>query len=343
MNLEVYQVFAYLVIGLAIVMYVVLDGFDLGVGIIHIFSRTDEERRVNLNAIGPFWDGNAVWLVVVAGGLLSAFPFVYGSLFSGFYLTTMIVLASIIFRIAALEFRSKKEGKFWRSIWDIIFWLTSIAISFFAGLVIGNLITGVPLNANREIIFQFGDQFGLYPIFVGIMTVLLLASHGNLFLVLKTTKKIYEQALQKTPITSALFFIGFLVVTVWTWIEYPYMTERMNQHILFYLVPLLMVISMVMQIILTHYRKHFLAFISSSLVIALLFINFGIGTFPNMIISNIDVANSLTLFNASAQISTLKIYMFVVVVGLPLVFLYITVLYSVFRAKTEVQKDGSGY
>ncbi len=139
----------YGVIGVAALFYVVLDGFDLGVGALHLLARNDTQRRVFLNAIGPVWDGNEVWIVIVMGGLFAGFPNAYATIFSGFYTLLMFLIAGLIFRAAAIEFRSKRESSIWRNLWDVVFAFSSILVAFILGVLIGNMVEGIPLNASQ--------------------------------------------------------------------------------------------------------------------------------------------------------------------------------------------------
>ena len=159
MNEYILSFLWYLVIGACVIFYVALDGFDLGVGIMHFFTKKDEERRVFLNAIGPVWDGNEVWLVIVGGALFAGFPDVYATLFSGFYNFCMILLVGLIFRAVAIEFRSKRKSRRWRFTWDAIFSISSLVIAFGLGLTIGNLMAGIPLNENQDFIGSFAMFF----------------------------------------------------------------------------------------------------------------------------------------------------------------------------------------
>ena len=152
----------YLVVCGASVAYVVLDGFDLGVGMLHLFTKKDEERRLMLNAIGPVWDGNEVWIVIVGGALLAGFPAAYATLCSAFYTPLMIFLAGIIFRAIAIEFRSKLPHSKWRSCWDWVFFLGSFIIAFVLGVLLGNLVRGIPLDHEGEFLGTFWGFFTPY-------------------------------------------------------------------------------------------------------------------------------------------------------------------------------------
>ena len=171
-----------------IAAYIVLDGFDLGVGMLHPFAaKEDRERRIVLNSIGPIWDGNEVWLVVGGGVLFAAFPVVYASMFSGFYWALMLVLIALILRTVAIEFRGKRESSRWRRLWDSVFSASSFGLALLLGVAFGNVVTGVPLDKNGEV--QIGSLLDLlhpFVLFLGVTTVAMLLMHGALYLVVKT-------------------------------------------------------------------------------------------------------------------------------------------------------------
>src|SRR6185436_6301206 len=167
--------------------YLILDGFDIGVGIAHLFvAHNDEERRMVLNSIGPVWDGNEVWIVLAGGVLFAAFPLVYASLFSGFYLAFMLVLLVMILRTVAIEFRSKHESSKWRTAWDTVFSAASIGLGLLFGIAFGNVLSGVPLNQNGDIHASLMDLVSPYTLLIGVTAVAMFATHGAIFLSLKT-------------------------------------------------------------------------------------------------------------------------------------------------------------
>lgn len=328
----------YFVIGLSVVFYVVLDGFDLGVGILHLFTRKDEERRVFLNAIGPVWDGNEVWLVIVGGALFAGFPEVYATLFSGFYNLCMILLAGLIFRAVAIEFRSKRESMGWRYTWDAIFSIASLIIAFGVGLTMGNLIEGIPLNENRDFIGTFAFFFTPYPVLVGLFTVSLLAMHGSIYLVMKTEKALQARICGWARKAIGIFIFLYLVTTGATWIQMPHMTQKIRDNpflILFAIVTLLAILNVLREFKKNHYG---FAFISSSASIFFLFCLFGMGTFPNLVRSSLDPEhNSLTFFNSAASPLTLRVLLIIVLIGIPLVLAYGTMVYRIFRGKVKIE------
>src|SRR4051794_27580938 len=151
MDATALQVTWFGLVGVLMAGYAILDGFDLGVGILHLFARGDLERRIFMNSIGPLWDGNEVWLVVFGGALFAAFPRAYAAAFSGFYTAFMLLLCCLIFRGVSMEFRSKQEGKPWRATWDAAFCLSSLLATFLFGVVVGNCMQGVPLGADGDL------------------------------------------------------------------------------------------------------------------------------------------------------------------------------------------------
>lgn len=337
MSIELMQILAYLIVGAAVVLYVVLDGFDLGVGILQIFAGKDKDRRIFLNSIGPFWDGNEVWLIATVGALFVAFPDVYAILLSGFYLLIMLMLFGLILRAVAIEFRSKETSLKWRYTWDAIFWLASVVITFSAGVLLGNLLLGVPVNADRELYISFIEIFHPYSIFIGMFAIALFAMHGSIFLLQKTEGELQEKLVGFAKYLIPVFYFFFLVATIWTWGALTDVTSVFLEYKIFFLIPLALLCAMAM-IPVTLVKERFgYCFLFSMLTITLLFVLALVGTFPNMIPSSLDYChNTLTLYNASAQKTTLIVTLVIAVIGLPLVFLYGGILYTIFRGKTKL-------
>lgn len=329
----------YFVIGMCVVFYVVLDGFDLGVGILHFFTRKDEDRRVFLNAIGPVWDGNEVWLVIVGGALFAGFPEVYATLFSGFYNLCMILLAGLIFRAVAIEFRSKRASMAWRYTWDAIFSIASLIIAFGIGLTMGNLIEGIPLDENKDFIGSFTLFFRPYSILVGIFTVFLLMMHGSIYLVMKTEKALQARIRKWAQGIIALFIFFYLITTISTWIVMPHMTSKIKEN------PWLMIFGILTLVAILNVPRELKknrdgwAFCSSSIAIFFLFSLFGLGTFPNLVRSSVNPEQySLTFYNSAASPLTLRVLLIIVLIGIPLVLAYGTMVYRIFRGKVKIEK-----
>src|ERR1017187_7718266 len=176
----------FILIGVLFVGYAMLDGFDLGVGALHLFTRSDDERRVMLNAIGPVYDGNEVWLVTGGGALFAAFPNVYATVFSGFYMVFVLLLVALIFRAVAIEFRSKQPMRWWRQMWHIGFSAGSVLSSLLIGVAMGNIAWGIPLDERGEFTGTFLSLLHPYALLLGITTVALFAMHGAIYALMKT-------------------------------------------------------------------------------------------------------------------------------------------------------------
>jgi cytochrome d ubiquinol oxidase subunit II len=327
----------YLIIGICVIFYVALDGFDLGVGIMHFFTKKDEEKRVFLNAIGPVWDGNEVWLVVFGGALFAGFPNVYATLFSGFYDFCMILLAALIFRATAIEFRSKRKSKRWRFTWDTVFSIASLLIAFGLGLAIGNLIEGIPLDKNEDFVGSYAIFFRPFPVLIGLFTVSLLMMHGSIFLTLKTEGQLHQRLRRWSVRCIVAFIMFFLLTTAVTWWHTPHMIAIFFNNPWYLCVPLAALLAILNVPRMYTRNRDGWAFLSSCFCIALLFSVYGIGTYPYLVRSSINPEeNSLTFFNSASSPLTLKVLLIIVIIGIPVVLAYGTFVYRIFRGKVKV-------
>ncbi|MFS8563611.1 MAG: cytochrome d ubiquinol oxidase subunit II [Rhabdochlamydiaceae bacterium] len=330
----------YIVVIACMVCYAMLDGFDLGVGSLHLFAKKDTDRRVFLNAIGPVWDGNEVWLVIVGGALFAGFPEAYATIFSAFYNLVMILLAALIFRAAGIEFRSKLESPRWRKLWDSVFFAGSVIIAFGVGLVVGNLIVGIPLDSHRDFVGSFSGFFNPYSILVGITTLALFMMHGAIYLVMKTEGALHHRLRRWVKKTIFVFIVCYVTTTLITQFYMPHMLAFLHESPWLVLIPLV-AFGMIVNIPLQMYKgRDGWAFIYSCLSIAMLTVLFAIGTFPMLIRSSIDPeANSLIVANAVSSDLTLKVLLIIVAIGLPLVFAYGVYVYRLFRGKVKLDKS----
>ncbi|MDP1834627.1 MAG: cytochrome d ubiquinol oxidase subunit II [Chlamydiales bacterium] len=317
--------------------YAILDGFDLGVGILHLFTNTDHERRVFLNSIGPVWDGNEVWLVTAGGALFAGFPSVYASFCSAFYIPLMVLLAGIIFRAVAIEFRSKMPSPTWRWTWDVAFFCGSVIITFGLGVVMGNLIRGIPLDAEGEFLGGLSDLLNPYALLVGVMTVALFAMHGAIYLTMKTEGALHDKLREWINPTIITFIMLYAITTVATLIYQPHMTKAIHERPIFFvsaIVGMLAIANIPREV----YRgRDGYAFLSSCLAIIFLFVLFGLGTYPIALRASNDVALSLTIFNSSSSEMTLQILLLIAVIGIPLVVAYTVSIYWIFRGKVRLE------
>jgi cytochrome d ubiquinol oxidase subunit II len=319
-----------------IAAYVVLDGFDLGVGIVHLFvPRDDREKRISLNSIGPVWDGNEVWLVVGGGVLFAAFPEVYATLFSGFYPAFMLVLAFLILRAVSIEFRSKRPSAAWRSSWDWVFGLASLLLALLLGLTFGNIAKGVPIDAAHNISFNPLDLIHPYALLVGVTAVAMLAQHGAIYLGLKTEGDFQNRARRATS-RLLVVFIGLVLLTGIATVFYAPHLVNIYRQIWPLIIPLAAVLAIANIARENRRQNETAAFASSSVGIGLLLASVGIGQYPAVLVSSLNNAYSLTVFNSMSSQLTLTVMLIMAVIGLPLVLAYTVGVYWFFRGKVNL-------
>lgn len=329
----------FLLVGVLLTGYAMLDGFDLGVGALHLLVKDDHDRRIFINAIGPVWDGNEVWLVTGGGALFAAFPVVYASVFSGFYLAFMLLLGLLIFRAVAIEFRSKEPSTRWRRNWDIAFSVGSTGAALLTGVALGNIAQGIPLTADYQ---YYGGLLGLlrpYPLLVGLTTVALFTMHGNIYLLLKTEGKLHDQVRSWVNKTIIIFIAFYVLTTGATLIFIPHMTKNLMAFPLLFALPVLNVLSVLNIPREIHKGRDGRAFIFSCLSMIFLLMLFGAGLFPNMVYSLPDPSHSLNIYNAASSKLTLKIMTIIALVGMPVVLAYTISIYWIFRGKVKLDEN----
>ncbi|MBP9078475.1 MAG: cytochrome d ubiquinol oxidase subunit II, partial [Haliscomenobacter sp.] len=263
-----YPTWWFLLVGAAFSGYVILDGFDLGAGALHLFFKKDLSRRIALNAVGPVWDGNEVWLVIGGGTLFAGFPVLYGTLLSAMYLPFMLFLLFIILRSVAIEFRSKEPMAWWRSLWDVTYSVSSSMLAVCLGIVLGNVLQGMPLDANYEYTGNWLSFFNFYAILTGLTTLALMALHGGIYLTLKTEGKLFEKVEGLLKYAVVAFVVLFMVLSIYTLIYYPHLSDKFKNTPIFFVAPLLAVLSIANIPRLISKRKFLPAFAFSSLTFA---------------------------------------------------------------------------
>jgi cytochrome d ubiquinol oxidase subunit II len=327
-------------LGVLMAGYAILDGFDLGVGVLHLFVRKDVERRILMNSIGPLWDGNEVWLVVFGGAIFAAFPNAYAAAFSGFYTPFMLVLAALIFRGVSMEFRSKQESPLWRTCWDVAFCAASALATFLFGAVVGNCIHGLPLGASGDFVRSpgFFELFGPYPTMIGFFAVATFAMHGSIYLYLKTEGELQKRIHGWMWTTFGIFLVMYILSTIFTMTYNARSVEKFEHYPWLWVVVVLNVLAIASIPRAIYLNKPLYAFLSSSATIAAFTFLFGMTLFPNMISSTVDAANDLTVARASSSEPTLWIMLGVALLGMPFVMTYTATIYWVFRGKVQVGK-----
>lgn len=317
--------------------YLILDGFDMGVGILHLFvARNDDERRISLNSIGPVWDGNEVWLVLGGGVLFAAFPLAYASLFSGFYTAMMLVLLVMILRTVAIEFRSKRPGKRWRRTWDFVFWFSSLGLALLLGVAFGNILSGVPINAQGDMQVNLLQLLTPFALLVGVTTVAMFAMHGGIYLTMKTGGDLQARVRRAIPRLMLVFYLLNTLVVISMILFHQKITAVYLSGLWQVIFPAGALAALVSAWYILRRGRDFIAFIASGATIALLLISAGIGMFPNLLISTTNPQFNLTVYNAASAENTLTVMLVIALIGMPVVLLYTAGVYYFFRGKTEL-------
>jgi cytochrome bd ubiquinol oxidase subunit II len=333
------NIFWFLLIGVLFTGYAMLDGFDFGVGMLHLFTKKDEHRRLMLNSIGPVWDGNEVWLVTGGGALFAAFPEAYATVFSAFYIPFMLLLASLIFRAVAIEFRSKTVSPIWRSCWDVAFFGGSLLSSFLIGMTIGNIVCGIPLDEHFNYTGEFGELMNPYAIFTGLTVIVLFMMHGSMYVVLKTEGELQQMAkkwVAQTVVVFLCFYVVFNILTLLFVPEIKHILLRRPHIGVVFLLNILAVANVVREL---QKGRTLRAFICSCLSMLFLMVLFGLTMFPNLVFAYPHSGNSINIYNGASTQDTLQIMMWVALIGSPMVIAYTVSVYWIFRGKVSLTSE----
>ena len=321
--------------------YVILDGFDLGVGMLSPWvARSDRDKRVLLNAIGPVWDGNEVWLVLGGGALFAAFPLVYASLFSGFYVAMVLVLLVLILRTVAIEFRSKRSSERWRRLWDTIFMVSSYGITILLGVALGNVVRGVRMGPGGVMDVGLIDLLNPFSIMVAVVAVAMLSLHGGIFLTLKTEGDLLDRIERLVPRLMVAFFVLMTALAIWVVLGDDRFATNYRDRPWTIVFPVLALASTLVAWRLIRRSAFLAAFAASATTIGLLLAAVAAGLYPVLLPSSIDPAYNLTIDNASSANETLTIMFVMALIGMPFVLLYTAGVYYFFRGRVKLD-DGS--
>jgi cytochrome d ubiquinol oxidase subunit II len=323
--------FWFIVIAVLWTGFFVLEGFDFGVGMLHSLVGQDEPgRRAAINTIGPLWDGNEVWLIVAAAAMFAAFPGWYATAFSGFYLLMVLLLASLIVRGVAFEYRGKRDAVRWRRTWDVLLTVGSLLAPFLIGVVLGDMLHGLPINSHQEYTGSFWDLLQPYALFTGVTLVLICLLHGATFLALKTTDDMRVRsgrlARQIAPVTAA----AVVAFAIWT---------HVTSSSTFFLNPveLLAVLAVLAAVWLIYDHREGFAFAATTVTMAASIVAFFTGLYPNVMVSSTNAANNLTVHNTASGAYSLKVMTVVVIIFLPVVLVYQAWTYYVFRKRVSTK------
>ncbi len=336
MEIATAQLLWYIVFITCIFAYAALDGFDLGVGCLHLFTKNDIDRRIFMNAIGPVWDSNSLWVVITGGALLAGFPPAFSELLSSLYLPMMLIVFCFTYRAVAIEFRSKIASPRWRGFWDYVFAIASFGMAFGLGIVTANLIEGLPINAKGEFARDLRVLFSPYAISLGLFVIVLFMLHGSLYLTLKTSGALHERLRRWNMRIFVIFSILWILVNAITPIYEEHVIQFMQSKPAFYPFAFIGILGLISLYICLKKQRDGWAFVSSGVVILSLVLLYALGTYPNLVRSSINDAYSLTIYNASSTLFTLKILLGMACAGVPLFLLYVAYAYKVFRGKVEI-------
>ena len=344
------EILWFCVVAYMLSMYVILDGFDLGAGILHLFvARSDEERRTVLNAIGPVWDGNEVWIVAAGGTLYFAFPLLYASSFSGFYLPLMIVLWLLMLRGLGIELRHHVDHHLWKSFWDTVFAIGSILLAIFFGAALGNVVRGVPLDSSGYFFEPLWTTFTVVPdagildwftVVMGLVSLSTLTLHGANYLAMKTEGPVQEKSRSVAYLAWWATLFTSLAAFVSTWVIRPGVWSNYADHHWGFLFPLLGVSGLFGMILFNRTRQDLRAFLSSALFIGAMMASTAFSLFPYVLHSSKDPAHSLTVYNTITGAYGLSVGIVWWTGGILIALGYFTFLFYSFRGKVKVHAGG---
>jgi len=333
-----YPTLWFLVVGGLFSGYAILDGFDLGAGAWHLFLNKEKSRRIALNAVGPVWDGNEVWLVIGGGALFAGFPDVYATLFSAMYILFMLFMAFIIFRAVGIEFRSKEPMKWWRRLWDVVYSLSSAMLALLLGVVLGNVLQGMALGPDKEYTGSWLEFLNPYALMVGVTTLALCMMHGAIYLTMKTEGRLFAKLTILLRRAIIFFIVSLSIVTLYTLIYIPHLTDDFKESPALFILPLLAFLSIANIPRLVRKRRYMQAFVFSSLSMAFLLMVVAFELYPTIILSTLDESYSLTVHNASSSDKSLGIMLLFAAIGAPLVLLYTGFVFYTFRGKVKLDE-----
>lgn len=362
---ETLRVIWWVLLGVLLIGIAVMDGFDMGVAFLNpILGRTDSERRVIINTVGPVWDGNQVWLITGGGAIFAAWPAVYATAFSGFYLAMFLVLVSLILRPVSFEYRNKYEGKK-RFVWDYTLFLSGLVPPLVFGVAFGNLFLGVPFRIDEFQLPHYEDGYLMsffhllspFALLTGIVSVAMHTSHGAVYLAAKSTGTVQTRAAKTIPLAVVVWAVLFILGGVWinhldgytitsvldhnglsnpttktVSVESGVWLRNYNAYPILYLIPALALIAAFATVVLAKARRFALAFIPSGLMVACTIATAGVALFPFLMTSSLEPSHSLTVWDASSSHMTLWLMTIAAAIFVPIVLAYTSWAFRIMRA-----------
>jgi cytochrome d ubiquinol oxidase subunit II len=365
---ETLKLIWWLFVGVLLIGFAVTDGFDLGIGaLLPFLGKNDDERRVIINSIGATWEGNQVWFITAGGAIFAAWPIVYATAFSGFYIALMLTLFALLLRPVGFDYRSKVADPRWRSAWDWGLFAGGFVPALIFGVAFGNLLQGVPFSFDNDMRVTYSGSFwqllNPFGLLAGVVSLSMLLMHGSVYLQIRTEGVIAARALRVTQITGVLFIACFTLAGVWVMngmegyrivsmlpanvasipldktVEKAagaWLNNYRNYPVL-WLAPFFGIAGALLAIAASFAKKAIAAFIASSVMLAAVIFTAGIAMFPFIMPSSSDPGSSLTIWDAVSSHMTLQIMFWVVLVFLPVVLVYTSWVYRVLRGKITVE------
>lgn len=369
---DVLRVIWWLLLGILLVGFAVTDGFDLGVGaLLRATAKTDVERRVVINSIGPIWEGNQVWLILGGGAIFAAWPQLYAVSFSGFYLAMFAVLVCLIVRPLAFKFRSKREDMAWRNRWDWLLTLSGWGAALVFGVAMGNVLQGIPFHLSDDLRIHYeGTFFQLFSPFAllcGLVSLCMLLMHGATWLVFKTDGVVQDRAIRWGAVAAVLTVLLYLAAGLWlTKLQGYVLTEPMStggpsnpliksasvaggawltnyaKAPVLWIVPAVGLLMPLIAAWAMKGRREWTALLCSGLGIAGIVLSVGVSMFPFILPSSVDPSMSLMVWDASSSHLTLFIMLVSTIIFLPIILIYTSWVYSIMRGKVDPQAIAEG-
>lgn len=374
---ETLKVIWWLFVGVLLIGFALTDGFDLGVGaLLPFIGKTDAERRVIINTVGPTWDGNQVWFITAGGAVFAAWPLVYAAAFSGFYVALLLVLFALFFRPVGFDYRSKIDDPRWRCFWDWGLFAGGAVPALVFGVAFGNLFLGVPFHYDDNMRPSYtGNFFQLltpFALLTGVVSLSMLIMHGAVFLQMKTVAEIHQRARKISAIAAAVFLVSFSLAGVWLAIAINgYQISQIGdvnavntvlsktvtseagawmfnygEFPAFILAPVAAFVGAILVVVLTFNEKPVASFLSSSLVQIGTILTAGFSLFPFIMPSSTRPDSSLTIWDATSSHLTLQLMFWAVVIFLPIIIAYTSWVYRVMRgtvSEKDIEKDAHSY
>lgn len=364
LDYEILKIIWWLLVGVLLVGFAIMDGHDMGVGTLLPFvGKTDIERRIIINTVGPHWDGNQVWFITAGGAIFAAWPLVYATAFSGFYWAMLAVLWALFFRPVGFDYRSKINNPTWRKTWDWGLFIGGAVPPLIFGVAFGNLLQGVPFHFDENLVSTYTGSFWLllnpFALLCGVVSTAMITAHGAIYLSHRTEGEIQNRAIKAATIFGTVLLISFSIAGIWlsysidgyvitsvidggaladplakTVIRQPgaWLSNYTHMPILIAL-PVTVYVSTLVALLLAHKRKTLLAFISSSLALTGVIGTAGISMFPFVMPSSTDFGSSLTVWDSASSQLTLSIMFWATMLFMPLIIIYTSWAYKVMSGK----------